>query len=284
MKKKILIITFVITSLLILCNLYFYYENTKLSISNYNIVNEKIPSSFNNFKIIQISDLHNTKYKKLTDQLVKKIEYEKPNIIVLTGDLIDSNKTNIDRAIQFIKKIKNIAPIYFVSGNHESSISENCYNELKEKLTENQVIILDDKVDTLKVSNSEINLIGISDPKMTHIGYLKESEIIENELNSIEYDNRKYSILLSHRPELFNNYVEKNIDLVLAGHAHGGQIRITFIGGVVAPNQGLFPKYTNGKFEQNKTVMIVSRGIGNSILPYRINNRPELVIITLRKN
>lgn len=284
MKKKILIITFVITSLLILCNLYFYYENTKLSISNYNIVNEKIPSSFNNFKIIQISDLHNTKYKKLTDQLVKKIEYEKPNIIVLTGDLIDSNKTNIDRAIQFIKKIKNIAPIYFVSGNHESSISENCYNELKEKLTENQVIILDDKVDTLKVSNSEINLIGISDPKMTHIGYLKESEIIENELNSIEYDNSKYSILLSHRPELFNNYVEKNIDLVLAGHAHGGQIRITFIGGVVAPNQGLFPKYTNGKFEQNKTVMIVSRGIGNSILPYRINNRPELVIITLRKN
>ncbi len=284
MKKKIIIITFVITSLLILCNLYFYYENTKLSISNYNIVNEKIPSSFNNFKIIQISDLHNTKYKKLTDQLVKKIEYEKPNIIVLTGDLIDSNKTNIDRAIQFIKKIKNIAPIYFVSGNHESSISEKCYNELKEKLTENQVIILDDKIDTLKVSNSEINLIGISDPKMTHIGYLKDSEIIENELNSIDYDNSKYSILLSHRPELFNNYVEKNIDLVLSGHAHGGQIRIPFIGGVVAPNQGLFPKYTNGKFEQNKTVMIVSRGIGNSILPYRINNRPELVIITLRKN
>lgn len=284
MKKKIIIITFVITCLLILCNLYFYYENTKLSISNYNIVNEKIPSSFNNFKIIQISDLHNTKYKKLTDQLVKKMEYEKPNIIVLTGDLIDSNKTNIDRAIQFIKKIKNIAPIYFVSGNHESSISENCYNELKEKLTENQVIILDDKIDTLKVSNSEINLIGISDPKMTHIGYLKESEIIENELNSIDYDNSKYSILLSHRPELFNNYVEKNIDLVLSGHAHGGQIRIPFIGGVVAPNQGLFPKYTNGKFEQNKTVMIVSRGIGNSILPYRINNRPELVIITLRKN
>lgn len=284
MKKKIIIITFVITSLLILCNLYFYYENTKLSISNYNIVNEKIPSSFNNFKIIQISDLHNTKYKKLTDQLVKKIEYEKPNIIVLTGDLIDSNKTNIDIAIQFIKKIKNIAPIYFVSGNHESSISENCYNELKEKLTENQVIILDDKIDTLKVSNSEINLIGINDPQMTHIGYFTESEIIENELNSIEYDNSKYSILLSHRPELFNNYVEKNIDLVLSGHAHGGQIRIPFIGGVVAPNQGLFPKYTNGKFEQNKTVMIVSRGIGNSILPYRINNRPELVIITLRKN
>lgn len=116
---------------------------------------------------------------------------------------------------------------------------------------------------------------------MKHSHYETDENIIEFELDSIDYNKDNYTILLSHRPELFEIYVDNDINLVLTGHAHGGQIRIPFIGGLIAPNQGLFPKYTNGKIEQDDTTMIVSRGIGNSILPFRINNRPELVLITL---
>ena len=119
---------------------------------------------------------------------------------------------------------------------------------------------------------------------MIHESFVSDSEIIKTELSNLKYDKNQFSILLSHRPEVFNVYVDNKIDLVLTGHAHGGQIRIPFIGGLIAPNQGIFPKYTSGVFEEDATTMIVSRGIGNSILPYRINNRPELVIVTLKKN
>ena len=116
---------------------------------------------------------------------------------------------------------------------------------------------------------------------MAHESFISDSEIVKVELDNTKYIGDKYNILLSHRPELFDTYVEKKIDLILTGHAHGGQIRIPFIGGIVAPNQGFFPKYTSGVIEKNKTTMVVSRGIGNSIIPFRINNRPELVVITL---
>lgn len=279
MKKKTIIIISIIIVIIVLSSLYLYYENTKLQVSNYNIINHNISVDFNNYKIVQISDFHNTKSKTLTNDLIEEIKGQKPNIIVLTGDLIDSNKTDVEVAINFIKKINNIAPIYYVSGNHEASISS--YTKIKEQLVENKVIILDNKTEVLKINESEINLIGINDPQMVYECFVSDSEIIKVELDNAKYDDNKYNILLSHRPELFDTYVEKELDLVLVGHAHGGQIRIPFMGGIVAPNQGFFPKYTSGIFEERKTTMVVNRGIGNSILPFRINNRPELVVITI---
>lgn len=279
MKKKTIIIISIIIAILVLCGLYLHYENTKLQVSHYNIINNNILVDFNNYKIVQISDFHNTKSKTLTNDLIEELKEQKPNIIVLTGDLIDSNKTDVEVAINFIRKINNIAPIYYVSGNHEANISN--YTKIKEQLVENKVIILDNKTEVLRINESEINLIGIDDPRMSNENVVSDSEIIKVELDNAKYNENKYSILLSHRPELFDTYVQKELDLILVGHAHGGQIRIPFIGGIIAPNQGFFPKYTSGIFEENKTTMIVSRGIGNSILPFRINNRPELVVITL---
>lgn len=274
MKKFFLIIIIIILSVL-----YLYCENNNLQINNYSITNNNFPVEFNNYKIVQISDFHNTKSKRLAKDLVKEIKNQKPDIIVLTGDLIDANKEHMDISIDFIKEINNTAPIYFVTGNHEASIND--YSELKNKLEENNVTILDNESQVIKKKSSEINIIGISDPTMKHSHYETDENIIEFELDSIDYNKDNYTILLSHRPELFEIYVDNDINLVLTGHAHGGQIRIPFIVGLIAPNQGLFPKYTNGKIEQDDTTMIVSRGIGNSILPFRINNRPELVLITL---
>ena len=278
MKKIIIILIGII--LLLLVSFYLYYENNYLQVSNYNIESNKIPKDFDGFKIAQISDFHNTKSKKLTNDLVEKIKKSKPNIIVLTGDLIDSNKTNIDIAISFIKKINNIAPIYYVTGNHEAKISN--YEELKNKLEKNKVIILDDKLEIIKKDKSMINIIGIDDPSFNFNTYRDDSTIIQDNLIPIQFDKNDFTILLSHRPELIETYAENNFDLVLSGHAHGGQIRIPFIGGLIAPNQGLLPKYTSGIYEIKNTKMIVSRGIGNSILPFRVNNRPELVIIELK--
>ncbi len=274
MKKFFLVILIIILSIL-----YLYCENNNLQISNYNITNNNIPVEFDNYKIVQISDFHNTKSKRLVKDLVSKVKNQKPDIIVLTGDLIDANKENIDISIDFIKKINNISPIYFVTGNHEASIND--YSELKNKLEDNNVIILDNEAQIIKKKSSEINIIGINDPTMKHSYYETDEDIINFELDSIDYNKDNYAILLSHRPELFKIYVDNDINLVLTGHAHGGQIRIPFIGGLIAPNQGIFPKYTNGIKEQDNTIMIISRGIGNSIIPIRINNRPELVVITL---
>lgn len=273
--KKIIIILI----LLIIISFYLYYQNNYLQITNYSIENTKIPKDFNNYKIIQISDFHNTKSNKITKELINTIKQEQPNIIVITGDLIDSKKTNIDISINLIEKLSNIAPIYYINGNHE--ISSNKYSELKEKLTTQKVTILENQTKTIKLNNSEINLIGINDPTMNYNPYSTEAEIIKSNLKESNYNKENYSILLSHRPEAFNTYVKENIDLVLTGHAHGGQIRLPFIGGVIAPNQGFFPKYTSNKHTKENTTMIVSRGIGNSIIPFRINNRPELVIIDL---
>ena len=278
MKTKTIILISII--LLFLISLYLYYENNYLQVSNYTIESNKIPKIFDGFKVVQISDFHNTKSKKLTNDLVEEIENSKPDIIVLTGDLIDSYKLNINTAISFVKKITSIAPVYYVTGNHEARIES--YEEFKDKLEENKVIILDGKLEIIKKENSEINLIGIDDPSFNFNTYRDDSTIIQDSLISIQYDKNKFSILLSHRPELIETYAKNNFDLVLSGHAHGGQIRIPFIGGLIAPNQGLFPKYTSGVYEIDDTKMIVSRGIGNSILPFRVNNRPELVVIELK--
>lgn len=280
MKKKTIVILLSIVILVILLIVYLNYENNSLQISNYEIISNKIPKGFNDYKIIQVSDFHNTKSKKLTKDLISEIKKQKPNAIVITGDLIDSRKTNINVGINFIKQIKDYAPIYFVSGNHEAST--NSYSELKTKLIENGATILDNKVEVIELNDSKINILGIDDPAIAHESFVTDEEIVKTEINNLEYDKNNYSVLLSHRPEVLNVYVKNEIDLVLTGHAHGGQIRIPFIGGLVAPNQGLFPKYTSGKLEEKQTTMIVSRGIGNSILPFRVNNNPELVVITLK--
>lgn len=280
MKKRIIIVL-IIAIILLLCGFYLEFENTTLQVTNYDISDSKIPEDFNNYKIIQVSDFHNTTSKKLTNDLVEEIKKQKPNIIVLTGDLIDSRKTDVNVAINFIKEIKDIAPVYYVTGNHEARVKE--YSELKEQMNSLGINILENKAIVIKQNDSILNLIGIDDPSFVNEFAVPDSEIIRKEINSLDYDKNNYTILLSHRPEAFETYVSENINLIFTGHAHGGQIRIPFIGGVVAPNQGLFPKYTSGKYEQKNTTMIVSRGIGNSIFPFRINNRPELITVELKK-
>ncbi len=277
MKKKIM---FFLIIFVLACIVYLYYQNTALQVSRYVVSDSSIPKEFNGYKIVQISDFHNTKSQKLTDDLVDEIKKQKPDIIVITGDLIDSRRTDVDAAADFIERIIDTAPVYYAAGNHEARTEE--YAVLKEKLSELNVNILDNKSEQITIGDSSINLMGINDPSSKYGEGDGDDKIVTDAINGIEYNEKQYTILLSHRPELLDIYADEHINLVFAGHAHGGQIRIPFIGGVVAPNQGLFPEYTNGKFCQDDTVMIVSRGIGNSLFPFRVNNRPELVVTRLQ--
>lgn len=277
MKKKIM---FFLIIFVLACIVYLYYQNTALQVSRYVVSDSSIPKEFNGYKIVQISDFHNTKSQKLTDDLVDEIKKQKPDIIVITGDLIDSRRTDVDAAADFIERIIDTAPVYYAAGNHEARTEE--YDILKEKLSELNVNILDNKSEQITIGDSSINLMGINDPSSKYGEGDGDDKIVTDAINGIEYNEKQYTILLSHRPELLDIYADEHINLVFAGHAHGGQIRIPFIGGVVAPNQGLFPEYTNGKFCQDDTVMIVSRGIGNSLFPFRVNNRPELVVTRLQ--
>lgn len=278
MRKK-WAVSLSIGMMIVLLGCYLYYENKMLQVSHYEITNATIPDEFKGYKIVQVSDFHNEKSTRLTSDLIYNIGQENPDMIVITGDLVDSRRTDIGQSISFVKEIVKIAPVYYINGNHESRISG--YELLKEELEELGVVILENSVETIEMNDAVINLIGIEDPSFIHTGVVNDAEIVKAELGQLQYDESTFNILLSHRPELFATYVEENMNLVLTGHAHGGQIRLPFVGGLVAPNQGVLPEYTEGEFIQNETAMIVSRGIGNSIFPFRVNNRPELVVISL---
>ena len=271
MKKKILCLILFVLSLP-----WFYKQNNALEVNEIKVFDKRIPLNFNGFRIVQISDFHNTTLGKENNELIEQLKEAKPNIIVITGDFIDSRMTDVDKAISLILKIKDIAPIYYVTGNHESRIKDE-YDLLEKSFHELGVNVLRNDSKIIEIKQDKIQISGIDDPTMyqdkndyaTDLYYLNNQNV--------------YTILLSHRPEYFDIYEEYGYPLVLCGHAHGGQIRLPFIGGMIAPGQGLFPKYDSGLYHKENTNMIVSRGIGNSLFPLRINNHPEIIVIELNR-
>lgn len=280
-KKKFIVLA-AIVAILILLIIWIAYGNTDLEIYKYNVKSEDIPSEFDNFRIVQISDLHNAEFGENNEKLLLMLKQADADIIAITGDMIDSRNTDVDVAISFAQKAVNIAPVYYVNGNHESRVLGE-YEKLKQGLTDAGVTILENSSADITIGDETISLIGINDPtfRMELVDDTMEQNIAHQLVNVIP-DNDNYKVLLAHRPEYFDVYAGK-VDLVLSGHAHGGQFRIPFIGGLVAPGQGFFPEYYEGSHIKENTEMIVSRGIGNSIIPFRINNKPEIIVAELTK-
>lgn len=256
------------------------WGNTALEINEYEIKSDKIPDAFEGFRIAQISDLHNTEIGGENAKLLSMLKDAEPDIIVITGDIIDSYHTDIDVALQFIEKVVKIAPCYYVTGNHEARLLSEDYLSFEKKMKEDGICVLHDETVRIERDGEYILLGGIDDPSFASRFYDVAYSDLSSHIGEI-FEEAEFQILLSHRPELFSEYVDAGVDLVFSGHAHGGQFRIPFIGGVVAPNQGFFPKYDAGLFVEDGTNMIVSRGIGNSIIPLRFNNRPEIILIML---
>jgi predicted MPP superfamily phosphohydrolase len=260
---------------------FFVYQNNSIVITNWNYHNSKIPIDFDNFTIVHISDLHNKMFGHDQANLLDKVRSISPDIIIITGDLIDRRRYDLDTAMKFITGAVKIAPVYYVSGNHEAWSGK--FPSIKQSLIDAGVCILDDKAVELSKVKSSIHIMGISDPDFLTSTYREGTNTgkIEEQLNQWATDG-SFTILLSHRPELFDLYCENNIDLVFSGHTHGGQIRIPLYGGFVAPEQGIFPDYISGSYSKNATTMFISRGLGNSLIPVRVFNRPEIVAVTLK--
>ena len=276
-KKIILPCVLLVLALLIVWTL---WGNTALQVNEYHIVSDRIPQGFDGFRIAQVSDLHNTEFGEDNKTLIERLSETEPDIIVVTGDLIDSRKTDIGIALDFVRQAMEIAPVYYVSGNHESRVGE--YGHLKAGLSEVGAVVLENRKVQITREGECITLMGIDDPSF-RADYLfgDAATVARWEIENQRSDSDGYTILLSHRPELFDLYVDTGMDLVFSGHAHGGQFRLPFLGGLVAPNQGFFPRYDAGRFTNENATMVVSRGVGNSIIPIRFNNRPEIVLVTL---
>ncbi|MCI9449178.1 MAG: metallophosphoesterase [Clostridiales bacterium] len=280
-RKNIIFILTLIAIIFAVLIIWIVWSNKALELNQFTVKSNRLPEEFNGYRIAQISDLHNSETGKDNKKLISVLSEAKPDIIAITGDMIDSRRTDITVALQFAEKAMEIAPCYYVSGNHESRVSE--YEDFKKSLIELGVVILADDIVSIETGGKTITLLGVDDPAFKTDYLFGDSDaVMTSKLQKMTKDNDdSYTVLLSHRPELFDVYVKSEIDLVLSGHAHGGQFRLPFIGGLAAPNQGLFPKYDAGIYSEENTNMIVSRGIGNSIIPFRVNNRPEVVLIEL---
>lgn len=275
---KFLIFLFITISLF---GIVLWEEDCLVTTSHYNIVNEKIPDEFIGYKIAQISDVHSNNSSVIKYQLRKYLQKEQPDIIVITGDLVDRQDSPVYLTNEFIKSFEDIAPIYFTTGNHDCEIIQR--KDFVQALEALNVKILNDEIEFIDRENESIALIGLGNITDGTEQRTKVSSKIQTILEDNNITEDIFTILLFHKPDAFPAFVKTKIDLALCGHAHGGQIRLPFIGGLYAPNQGILPKYTSGMFQKEKTTMIVNRGIGNSRFPFRINNHPEISIVTLIK-
>lgn len=248
------------------------YENTNLSVTYYGYSSRVLPESFDGYSIAQISDLHNTEFGKDNCKLIEKVQYLDPDIIVVTGDMIDSKHTDIDVAISTMKSLSEITDVYFVTGNHECWVSQADRERLLDGLEKSGAVVLRDEEIMLQKEDSSIRIVGLDDKGITKKHLIETVE---------KKDSNCFTVLLSHEPLYFDWYAEAGADIVFTGHEHGGQFRLPVVGAVFAPDQGFNPEFTEGEHVKNNTTMYISRGLGNSVIPFRIFNNPEIVYVKL---
>ena len=234
----------------------------------------EVPFEVDGYRIVQLSDLHNKSFGSNQQRLVSKVEKLKPDVIVITGDIVDARRYNPEPALILVKQLQTFAQVYYVNGNHESDVPT--YPEFEQRMIQLGVRVLRNEREALIIGQEKIAIIGIDDPT-----FMATSNF-EEHLNRLSEGYEGFKILLSHRPERFETYVNQGYDLIFSGHAHGGQIRLPFVGGVIAPHQGFFPTYDAGEYEHEGAKLIVNRGLGNSLFPQRIFNTPEIVLVVLK--
>lgn len=280
MKKKLKYIL-IILSILIICTVLIILDSyINIDISHYDIKSNKINQKYNNYKIMLLTDLHN---RDITKKLLRIVNEENPNLIVMSGDMINEKVDGYDNFFNLCEKIKD-KTIYYVFGNHEENMSNEKQTEFITKLKEktNVILLNNDKIEL----DDNFTIYGFSHQVKYYLASTKEkidSRYIEEKIGKI--DKNKFNLLISHDPLLYDLYNEYGFDVVLSGHLHGGIINIPFIGGLLSPDFTFFPKYYKGINKIGNTNIVISRGLGYGyMIPIRVLNRGEVVIINLMKN
>lgn len=278
MKKKKKIILLVLLAVAITAAaIWIAWENTALELNTFRVTSPLLPEKWDGFRIAQVSDLHNAEMGPGNEKLLQLLREAKPDLIAITGDMIDSRRTDMDIALDFAGEAMKIAPCCYVTGNHEARFDKAVLASFEDRLRALGVTVLRNDQLVLEKEGQSLIIVGMDDPDFID---KKTAHMAPQVLELLE--SGRFEILLTHRPEMFEDYVAAGADVVLAGHVHGGQIRIPYLGGVFAPHQGFFAQYDAGLYADGQTQMVVSRGIGNSLFPFRVNNPPEVVLIELK--
>jgi predicted MPP superfamily phosphohydrolase len=268
-------------STIILLAVFLYGENNLVAVNYLTLNLDNLPAAFTGLKIVHLSDLHGKSFGQGQRGIVQKVEAAQPDLVVFTGDLIDRQRGGAQAGLELLEQLAQIAPVYYVTGNHEGWAGT--FDALRPQLEKRNVKVLSNTHHRLCRGKDTIYILGIDDPALQPKSY-RQAELVGAELKAALEGTDGFTILLAHRPELIDTYSHFGIDLVFSGHAHGGQIRLPLVGGLVAPGQGFFPRYTSGLYMHGSSALVVSRGLGNSVFPQRLFNRPEIVVVTLNRN
>ena len=245
---------------------------TKLTVKYTNL-----PEELDGLRIVHISDLHNWSFSGTDGLVIECLKRWQPDLIAITGDIVDAHHTNIPLALDFVEQLVTVAPCYYSTGNHESSLSEEERSWLMEGLEQLGVNILRDKAVETEKNGGAFMLVGLEDVRFEGVSDKRNKTI--DSLSKAE----DFTVVLSHQPQYYDSYRESSAELILSGHAHGGQARLPFLGGLYSPNQGILPYYDSGIYQDGDFAMVVSRGIGNSSFPVRFNNQPEIILLQLKQ-
>lgn len=253
-----------------------YGANNRIEVTQYTYETDALPVSFNGFRIVHLTDLHNKVFAEENAGLMDELRSLKPDIIVLTGDFIDaSNHTNVDDALLFMRQIPEIAPTYYVYGNHEHYLSKSVLSGFEKQIREYGVHFLSNETVQIESPTGQtFSLIGLDDKSL-------QANILRTLADEAPDD---FQVLLAHEPQFLRDYyAESGVDLVFSGHTHAGQWRIPFTHqGLFAPDQGFLPEFSDGVYTEGDTTMYLSRGLGNSGFPLRLFNHPEILCVTLQ--
>lgn len=262
-------------------------ENHMLRVTEYAIRSERLPVAFDGFRILQLSDLHSANFGRDNARLLRKIKAAKPDIIVMTGDMVSRSDSDHHVLFRLVQTLGKAYPCYYVVGNHEQDMERGGLKSFLARLAALHIRVLDNERISLKRGDQSINLYGMWFP----LKYYREAnqrsghtaKFTGRDIKRLlgAFDPSHYGILLTHSPLCFPVYARWGADLTLCGHVHGGMIRLPFLGGLLSPEREFFPKYSAGIYQEEDRKLLVSRGLGSGVFGARILNIPEVAVVTL---
>lgn len=287
MRKRAGIMVYALLIVLIIVVVDLVISNSMIQVTSQELQFNNLPESFRGFKILHITDLHSKSFGNKNEVLIKAINRQEPDLVVMTGDMVNSRDNDFTVLFDLCDRIAGNYPIYWVNGNHEQGLDQQYLEQIMGYLKAKDIPVLKNTAVRITRGQDYINLWGlemamryysrsINGQRDYRFGAKQINELLPN------VDEQELNILLTHNPVYFKTYANWGADLTLCGHMHGGMIRIPFLGGLLSPEVSFFPKYDAGLFVEDGRYMYVSRGVGNGVFPVRLFNRPEIAVITLR--
>ncbi len=280
MKKFFIIIGAIILALFVTLVIWGVYCDNTIAITNYSVNNTKNDAKL---KFVVITDLHNKEYGEKNADLAELVKEQNPDFIAVCGDMVNRSDPDTTKMKDVLEKLADIAPTYCCLGNHERDNAAEFGTDFKSEIDSTGAVLLDDEYIKFTKNGKSVLIGGMSDYPYYEF-YTPDDDVPSRTLweEFAEKAKNNFTILLHHQPEYIAEDAKKtDIDLIVCGHTHGGQIQLPFIGGVIAPNQGLFPKYDKGEFDLDGTKMIVCAGLSNHVFIPRINNQVEIGVINI---